>query len=59
MVIIKISPQETGACPQCRNREFCLIIKTLDQELSRTVRKVNDDALELVIYRCPEFEERI
>ena len=53
---INISSQDTGSCPYCRYEGECHIIDTLIEILEREVSDNYDDQMELVIYRCPEFE---
>jgi len=53
---INISSQDTGSCPYCRHENECHIIDTMIEILEREVQDRYDDQMELVIYRCPEFE---
>ncbi|MDC7227706.1 MAG: hypothetical protein PQJ61_13160 [Spirochaetales bacterium] len=54
---VKFSVQGTGACPLCLHRSDCRIIRKTARQLSRNVKEKHDEVMELVIYRCPEFEE--
>jgi len=54
---IKFSTRGTGACPLCRKFGDCRILKKMEKVFLEEVRAVNDNALETVVYRCPEFEE--
>ena len=56
MAEVYFSSQDTGACSYCRHHEKCHIQDTIEELLIDEVRDDNDDEMELVIYRCPEFE---
>ena len=54
---IRFSVQGTGACHICARKHRCEILKETEKVLSEKVKAINDDIMEIVIYRCPEFEE--
>ena len=54
---IKFSDQGTGACPLCSKYERCEILKNAEISFLRNVKEENDEVMEVVIYRCPEFVE--
>ncbi len=56
-MVIKFSSQGTGACPLCSNFEDCKILAKTEKTLQKVVDDKNDDVMEVVIYRCPEFTE--
>jgi hypothetical protein len=55
---VNFNTQGTGACPLCRNYESCGILKEAEKVFLNTVEEKYDDVMEVVIYRCPEFEEK-
>jgi hypothetical protein len=57
MISVEFSIHTSGACPLCKNSKFCHILSKLSKNLKETCSPRYDDTLELVIYRCPEFEE--
>ncbi|RKX94921.1 MAG: hypothetical protein DRP84_05760 [Spirochaetes bacterium] len=57
MIKVEISSHENGACPICKNYNNCHILQKLDETLKEVCNPIYDDTVELVIYRCPEFEE--
>ncbi len=59
MIEVQISSHNNGACPICKNYRDCHILKRLEDVLKEECNQIYDDAVELVIYRCPEFEEAI
>ena len=59
MMEIKFSAQSTGACPLCRRFETCHILSEMRKTLSECCSPVSDDTMELVVYRCPEFKEKL
>ena len=54
---IKFSAQGTGACAICTKKNKCRILMKTEELLSKKVTAKNDDVMEIVIYRCPEFVE--
>ena len=53
---ISFSTQDTGACPYCSHLNNCHILENLVELLEVEVDDRYDDEMEIVIYRCPEFE---
>ena len=58
MIKVDISSHNNGACPICKNYDNCHILRRLEEVLKSECTKIFDDTIEIVIYRCPEFEER-
>lgn len=56
MAEISFSTQDTGACPYCLYNERCHIQDGMIEFLEEEVDDTRDDEMEIVIYRCPEFE---
>lgn len=56
MAEINFSTQDTGACPYCRRHNHCHIQDSLVELLIDEVHDSYDDEMEIVIYRCPEFQ---
>lgn len=54
---VRFSPKGTGACPHCVNKSKCKILSEATKGLADGVEARNDDVMEIVIYRCPEFED--
>jgi len=57
MVDIKFSRLATGACPTCKCVFGCHILDFIEEELQKVVSSVKDKSMEMVIYKCPEFEQ--
>ena len=57
---IFISPRGTGACPFCRKFVNCHIVQAVRDTLTNEVKPIYDERVlvEMVIYACPEFEEK-
>lgn len=55
MVKISFSAKETGACSLCQNHRDCHIQQTITRNLQYKVNDKNDNEMEIVVYRCPEF----
>jgi radical SAM superfamily enzyme with C-terminal helix-hairpin-helix motif len=53
---VNFSTQDTGACSFCRHHQECHIQDSIEELLIDEVKDVYDDEVEIVIYRCPEFE---
>ncbi len=51
---IEINHRGNGACPLCIQNGKCKITKALN-EATNPIKQ--SDALEIVIYTCPEFKE--
>jgi hypothetical protein len=55
---IEINPRGNGACPLCVSNGNCRI----QRKLSENVEPFNapdDDELEVVVYSCPYFKEKV
>ncbi len=59
MINVQISSHNNGACPLCKSYKDCHILKKLRATLKETCNEKYDDTIEIVIYRCPEFEESL
>jgi len=57
MIDVKFSLHSNGACPICLHYKNCHIIEKVKKTLEDSCSPVYDDTIEIVIYRCPEFEE--
>jgi len=53
---VDINPRGNGACPICLNSGNCRIQDTLSKTLDNFSK--SDDPMELVVYSCPQFQER-
>jgi len=53
---IEINPRGNGACPICEKNGKCRIQDTLTKQLS--IFSDENDPMELVVYSCPQFEEK-
>ncbi|MDR1251994.1 MAG: hypothetical protein LBK62_07480 [Treponema sp.] len=53
---IEINPRGNGACPLCSSNEKCRVQDTLKKAMESFSKK--DDLMELVLYSCPQFEEK-
>lgn len=54
---VNFSMEGTGACPMCKKWRLCRIHNYLTTTINDVVEKKYDHVMEIVIYRCPEFEE--
>lgn len=52
---LEINPRGNGACPICVLNEECRIKKTLASSLG----EFQGMEMEVVIYQCPQFRERV
>lgn len=50
--------RDNGACPLCRKEENCLILRRLMASV-KGFKDKNHTAMELVIYTCPYFIEKV
>ncbi|MEJ2663861.1 MAG: hypothetical protein P8107_07435 [Spirochaetia bacterium] len=50
--------RDNGACPLCRKEENCLILRRIIASVGEFKDK-NGTAMELVIYTCPYFVEKV
>jgi len=57
MTKIYFSKRNNGACPLCRKYDQCHILFKLRETINLETKEKYDDEMELVIYRCPEFEQ--
>jgi hypothetical protein len=53
---VDINPRGNGACPICNSSGNCRIQDTLCQSMAAFSR--SGDPMELVVYSCPQFEEK-
>lgn len=56
MIDVVFSTLNNGACPLCKRREDCHILQSIEKILCNDVKPKYDHLMEIVIYRCPEFE---
>ena len=57
MAEINFSSQDTGACPYCRKHNNCVIQDAMTETLADLILDTyDDDEMEVVIYRCPDFK---
>jgi hypothetical protein len=54
---IAINSRNNGACPLCTSNENCRIQDTLAEAISGFSSE--EDPMELVIYSCPHFQEKL
>jgi hypothetical protein len=54
MFNLKINKNGNGACPLCRKREQCVLIKKMTESISDMYK---EGKMEIVIYECFKFEE--
>jgi hypothetical protein len=55
---LKINIRGNGACPLCRKRTNCLIIRKILHAVSE-FKENNGTGMELAIYTCPAFIEKV
>ena len=55
---IKFSIKGTGACPLCKKFNSCQIIRNMSTCAAKRKPEEKEQAIEVVIYRCPEFIEK-
>ncbi|GHV25135.1 hypothetical protein FACS189498_3100 [Spirochaetia bacterium] len=53
---IEINSRGNGACPLCQANGNCRVQETLAGGME--VFSGKDDPMELVVYSCPQFEEK-
>jgi len=53
---VDINPRGNGACPICQISGNCRIQDMLTQTLDNFSK--DDGPIELVVYTCPQFQER-
>ena len=51
---IQVNKEGNGACPLCRKREQCVLIKKITESISNMYK---EGGMEIVIYACFKFEE--
>jgi len=54
---IEINPRGNGACPLCAANGNCRVQDTLTDAIDSFSSK--DDPMELVVYSCPQFKEKL
>jgi len=54
---IEINNRGNGACPLCAVSGNCRIQDTLTETIKDSLNE--DDLMEIVIYSCPQFEEKV
>jgi len=55
---IDINPRGNGACPLCASHGNCRIQRRLSDNVD-TINSPGDDELEIVVYSCPYFKEKV
>jgi hypothetical protein len=57
---LDFNPRGNGACPLCAHAGDCRIHRLLSSSVAPLgAQAAEDEALELAIYACPEFSERV
>jgi hypothetical protein len=54
---VMINPRGNGACPLCEQNSFCRIQSTLFKAMEEFSAKNNP--MEVVVYSCPQFQEKL
>jgi hypothetical protein len=54
---VAINPRGNGACPLCEQNDACRIQGVLSQAMEGF--SAQNDPLEVVVYSCPQFEEKL
>jgi hypothetical protein len=54
---VEINPRGNGACPLCNLNGTCRVQSTLLKAMAAFSNK--DNSMELVVYSCPQFQEKI
>jgi hypothetical protein len=54
---VVINPRGNGACPLCEQNDACRIQGILFQAME--VFSAQDDPMEVVVYSCPQFQEKL
>ncbi|MBN1523789.1 MAG: hypothetical protein JW904_04855 [Spirochaetales bacterium] len=57
MVHVHLNERNNGACPLCQRRLDCGIISEITKACEKKAKPLNDEEMEVVIYRCPMFKE--
>ncbi len=57
MTEIVFNARNNGACAFCKKNKKCHILIRMEEAARDEVKNKFDDRMEIVIYRCPEFEE--
>ena len=57
MVHIHLNERNNGACPLCKRNNNCEIIDGIKDICEQKAKPINDNEMEVVIYRCPMFAE--
>lgn len=58
MIDVKFSHFNNGACPMCKHNTNCNILKSMNHSVNLVASAKFDKVMEIVVYRCPEFEEK-
>jgi hypothetical protein len=54
---IRFNPRDNGACPLCRKLPSCPVRIRLEASM-KPFKDGRSEGLEIVIYSCPQFEEK-
>jgi hypothetical protein len=54
---IKLNPRGNGACPLCGQNGACRVQTTLLTAMEEY--SIDDDPIEIVVYSCPLFQEKV
>jgi hypothetical protein len=54
---IKLNPRGNGACPLCGQNGACRVQGTLLKSMEEF--SIDDDPIEIVVYSCPHFQEKL
>ncbi|MDR1278196.1 MAG: hypothetical protein LBK02_05555 [Treponema sp.] len=54
---IEINSRGNGACPLCASNGNCRVQDTITAAI--TSFSSEDDPMELVVYSCPQFQEKV
>lgn len=55
---LEINPRGNGACPICVNDKNCRIQRKLAENMDE-LESSEEEGLEIVIYSCPYFKEKL
>jgi hypothetical protein len=54
---VKLNPRGNGACPICGQNGVCRVQSSLLNAIEKFSSE--DDPIELVVYSCPYFQEKL
>ena len=59
MIEVKFNAFQNGACPLCKKHKDCYLLKAMSigASVSTKKKKEEDADMEIVVYRCTEFED--